>query len=53
VAKTYLDESSVDVNAVARIGETSVRQVAKHFDVSESCLARWLRLPDLVQRQRH
>ena len=32
--------------AVARKGETSVRQVAKDFGVSESCLARWLRLAD-------
>lgn len=30
--------------AVAGKGETSVRQVAKDFGVSESCLARWLRL---------
>ena len=32
--------------AVARKGETSVRQVAKDFGVSVSCLARWLRLAD-------
>ncbi len=32
--------------AVARKGETSVRQIAKDFGVSESCLARWLRLAD-------
>jgi transposase-like protein len=27
-------------------GETSVRQVAKDFGISETCLARWLRLAD-------
>ncbi|QYI96230.1 transposase [Curtobacterium flaccumfaciens pv. flaccumfaciens] len=46
MVKPYPDEFRSDVIAVARKGETSVRQVAKDFGVSESCLARWLRLAD-------
>lgn len=45
--KAYPREFHRDGIAVARKGETSVRQVAKDFGVSESCLARWLRLADL------
>jgi transposase len=44
--KAYPEEFRRDVIAVARKGETSVRQVARDFGVSESCLARWLRLAD-------
>ncbi|KTR52034.1 transposase [Curtobacterium oceanosedimentum] len=46
MVKAYPEEFCRDVIAVARRGETSVRQVAKDFGVSESCLARWLRLAD-------
>jgi transposase len=46
MVKAYPEEFRCDVIAVARKGETSVRQVAKDFGVSESCLARWLRLAD-------
>ena len=46
MVKAYPEEFRRDVIAVARKGETSVRQVAKDFGVSESCLARWLRLAD-------
>ncbi len=35
-----------DVVAVARQGEQSRAQVARAFGISESCLARWLRLAD-------
>ena len=46
MVKAYPEEFRRDVIAVARNGETSVRQVAKDFGVSESCLARWLQLAD-------
>lgn len=46
MVKAYPEEFRRDVIAVARKGEASVRQVAKDFGVSESCLARWLRLAD-------
>ncbi|WIE62236.1 IS3 family transposase [Curtobacterium sp. MCLR17_032] len=46
MVKAYPEEFRRDEIAVARKGETSVRQVAKDFGVSESCLARWLRLAD-------
>ncbi len=46
MVKAYPEEFRRDVIAVARKGETSVRQVAKDFGISETCLARWLRLAD-------
>jgi transposase len=46
MVKAYPGEFRRDVIAVARKGETSVRQVARDFGVSESCVARWLRLAD-------
>jgi transposase len=46
MVQAYPEKFRRDVIAVARKGETSVRQVAKDFGVSESCLARWLRLAD-------
>nr|WP_246276328.1 IS3 family transposase [Curtobacterium albidum] len=46
MVKACPEEFRRDVIAVARKGETSVRQVANDFGVSESCLARWLRLAD-------
>jgi len=35
-----------DVIAVARKGEQTRAQVAKSFGISDSCLARWLRIAD-------
>ena len=35
-----------DVIAVARQGDQSIAQVARNFGVSESCLARWLKIAD-------
>ena len=35
-----------DVVAVARQGDRSRAQVARSFGISESCLARWLRVAD-------
>lgn len=42
----YPKEFRRDVIAVARQGGQSIAQVARSFGVSESCLARWLRLAD-------
>jgi transposase len=36
-----------DVVAVARKGESSLRQIAKDFGISESCLHRWLQQADV------
>ena len=32
--------------AVARKGEASMAQIARDFGISESCLARWLKIAD-------
>ena len=44
--KAFPPEFRRDVIAVARKGEASTAQVARDFGVSESCLARWLRIAD-------
>lgn len=46
VLTPYPKEFRADVVAVARRGEQSRAQVARAFGVSESCLARWLRIAD-------
>ncbi|NBH09088.1 IS3 family transposase [Amycolatopsis sp. SID8362] len=45
--KPYPREFRDDVVAVARRGETPLKQVAKDFGISESCLANWLRAADV------
>ena len=45
--KPYPREFRDDVVAVARRGETPLKQVAKDFGISESCLHRWLKLADI------
>jgi transposase-like protein len=42
----YPEEFRRDVIAVARQGDRSRAQVARSFGISESCLARWLRIAD-------
>lgn len=42
----YPMEFRRDVVAVARQGDQSRAQVARAFGISESCLARWLRIAD-------
>lgn len=42
----YPKEFRRDVVAVARQGDQSRAQVARAFGISESCLARWLRVAD-------
>ena len=44
--KPFLREFRWDVIAVARQGDRSIAQVARSFGVSESCLARWLKIAD-------
>jgi transposase len=46
VPTPYPKEFRRDVIAVARQGDQSVAQVARSFGISESCLARWLRVAD-------
>ena len=42
----YPKEFRRNVIAVARQGDQSIAQVARSFGISESCLARWLRIAD-------
>ena len=42
----YPKEFRRDVIEVARKGDQSVAQIARSFGISESCLARWLRVAD-------
>ena len=44
--KPFPKEFRRDVIAVARRGGQSIAQVARSFGVSESCLARWLKMAD-------
>jgi transposase len=46
VPTPYPKEFRDDVVAVARQGDKSRAQVARSFGISESCLARWLRIAD-------
>jgi transposase len=44
--KSFPPEFRRDVIAVARKGEASMAQIARDFGISESCLARWLKIAD-------
>ena len=44
--KPFPAEFRRDVIAVARKGEASMAQIARDFGISESCLARWLKIAD-------
>ena len=44
--KPFPAEFRRDVIAVARKGEASIAQIARDFGISESCLARWLKIAD-------
>jgi transposase-like protein len=46
VPTRYPKEFRDDVIAVARQGDQSIAKVARSFGISESCLARWLRIAD-------
>ncbi len=45
--KAYPEEFRRDVVAVARRKETSLRQIAKDFGISETCLHRWVRRAEI------
>lgn len=45
--KAFPLEFRRDVVAVARKGESSLRQIAADFGISESCLHRWLNQADV------
>ena len=47
MVKAYPEEFRRDVIAVARKGEAPLRQVAKDFGISESCLHRWMAQADI------
>ncbi len=44
--KPFPAEFRRDVIAVARCSDASMAQIARDFGISESCLARWLKLAD-------
>ncbi len=44
--KPFPAEFRRDVIAVARSSDASMAQIARDFGISESCLARWLKLAD-------
>jgi transposase len=50
VPTPYPKEFRRDVIAVARKGELSIAQIARDFGVSESCIARWLKIADRDDR---
>jgi transposase len=45
--KAYPEEFRRDVVAVARRKESSLRQVAKDFGISETCLQRWVKRSEI------
>lgn len=50
--KAHPQEFRDEVVRVARKGEQPLRQVAKDFGISESCLHRWLSLDDVERGDR-
>ena len=50
--KPYPREFRDDVVAVARQGDVPLKQVARDFGISESCLANWLRSADVENGKR-
>jgi transposase len=50
--KAYPEEFRRDVVAVARRRESSMRQVAKDFGISETCLQRWVRRAEIEDGRR-
>ncbi|MGW1682875.1 transposase [Saccharopolyspora sp. NPDC002376] len=50
--KPYPQEFRDDVVAVARRGDAPLKQIAKDFGISESCLANWLKAADFEDGKR-
>jgi transposase len=47
VPRPHPKEFHDDVVAIARQGETPIKQIAKDFSISESCLRNWLHQTDV------
>ena len=47
VAKPYPKEFRDDVVAVARQGQSSLKQIAKDFGISEGSLSNWMKQADI------
>ncbi|MBG6218723.1 transposase-like protein, partial [Arthrobacter sp. CAN_A6] len=47
MAKAYPKEFRDDVVAVARKGQSSMKQIAKDFGISEGCLHGWMKKADI------
>ena len=52
MAKPYPKEFRDDVVAVARQGQSSLKQVAKDFGISEGSLANWMKQADIEDGRR-
>ena len=52
MSKAFPSDFRRDVVAVARQSDASISQVARDFGISESCLARWLKLDDIEEGRR-
>ena len=50
--KAFPIEFRRDVVAVARSTDATMSQVARDFGISESCLARWLKMDDIEEGRR-
>ena len=50
--KAFPIELRRDVVAVARSTDAPMSQVARDFGISESCLARWLKMDDIEEGRR-
>ena len=50
--KAFPIEFRRDVVAVARSTDAPMSQVARDFGISESCLARWLKMDDIEEGRR-
>ena len=50
--KAFPIEFRRDVVAVARQSDAPISQVARDFGISQSCLARWLKLDDIEEGRR-
>lgn len=52
MAKPYPKEFRDDVVAVARQGQSSLKQIAKDFGISEGSLANWMKQADIEDGRR-
>ena len=52
VPRPYPKEFRSDVVAVARRGDAPIKQIAKDFGISESCLRNWIQAADVEDGNR-